>query len=734
MHKPSLDSLFRPRSIAFIGASDRPQAPASCGLRHCRRLGFSGALYPVNPRHESLFGLRTFASIGAIPEPVDMAVVAVSANATLDAVAECVNAGVRAIVICSSGWAEVGEEGQARTRQLQRLIAGSQTRVLGPNCIGVGHAASAMCVAYNSSFEHIAFRHRSPVGVVCQSGAMLGGLLLNAEDAGVGVQAFVHVGNGVDISLEEAGGHLLQQDGIQALALMVEGISSGAAFDTLARQARELGKRIAVFKAGRSEAGRQAIKSHTGALAGADELFDAVCREHDIFRVDEPEDLIASAAMLGRWRAVRGRRVLVFTLSGGAASVLADELSLRGMALPALADRTIESCRALAPDLLHPSNPLDAGSTVFSDVTVPARALQLALADDAIDAACWVGVGAPRDDRSCQLLAQAVEQLAAAGKPAVVVPLSGNPYEAGFTPARNASIPVARSLRSAVTLLAAALASAAPSTALGAPDLDSGDTVATTANGRHGAGSTDLHVLPELVSRDLLRAHGLPMVDSHFAQTEASIAELADAVGFPVVLKGLVDGIAHKTEAGLVALNLRSRDQVQAAAQAMRARHPDVPFTGFLLERMVRGGVETVVGVRHDPQFGPMLAFGLGGVAVELFRDVAFRRCPTDRAGAMDLIAQTRASRLLGGFRGRPRADIAALADAIVALSRFADQHRDLIAEVEINPLIVLEDGQGVVAVDALIVTRGPHADLQGRLAPPVPVGKAGPEVYDIQN
>ena len=210
--------------------------------------------------------------------------------------------------------------------------------------------------------------------------------------------------------------------------------------------------------------------------------------------------------------------------------------------------------------------------------------------------------------------------------------------------------------------------------------------------------------MPEAQARQLLHAYGLPMLVAQVSQDVDCLVRLAEATGFPVVLKGLVDGITHKTEAGLVALGLRSGGELRDAVQVMQARHPGGRFAGFSVERMIEGGIETLVGVRNDPQFGPMLAFGLGGVAVELFGDVAFRRCPVDRDAALALIASTRAGRLLDGFRGRPRADIEALAEVMVALSRFATVHRDAVLEVEINPLIVLQAGQGVVAVDALVV------------------------------
>ncbi|GAA5236136.1 acetate--CoA ligase family protein [Verticiella sediminum] len=693
----SLDSLFTPRSIAFIGLSERAHAPATRGLRHCRRLGFEGPMFGINPRHASLHGLPCHASLAALDQPVDLAVVALDAAASLDAVAECVEHGVGSVMVCSAGWGEAGPQGQARSEALARLLRQGDTRLLGPNCIGVGNAAAGLCMAYNSSFEHFAFRHRWPVGMVCQSGAMLGGMLLNAEDSGFGVEAFVHVGNGLDLSLEEAAAHLLARDDIHALALMIEGLSPGGGFEALALQARDAGKRIAVFKAGRSDAGRVAVASHTGALAGSDDLFDAFCDELGVLRVREPEDLLPAAGMLSRWRRPRGRGVLVCSLSGGAASVLADELSDQMLELPGLDARTIDACEALAPRLLHAHNPLDVGSTVFSDPGIAGRALALACADPAIDAACWVGVGAPRDERSSALLEDAVARLAASNKPAVIVALSGHGQEAGFAAARAAGIPVARSLHAAAVLLSAAL-----HTAPSAPP-------AQPASAEPPGPAP----LPEQEARALLRSHGLPMLITEWAETPDEAERCARGMPAPVVLKGMVPGIAHKTEAGLVALELRTAEAVGRAARAMLARHPTL--TGFSVERMVSGGIETMVGVRNDPQLGPMLAFGLGGIGVEVLRDIAFRRCPLDRAGALGLIKQTRAGRLLHGFRGKPAADVDALAEALIALSRFAHLHRDVIAEVEINPLIVLETGHGVHAVDALVVRQDTTAPTPRR-------------------
>lgn len=684
-----LDALFAPRGIAFIGASERPNAPATRGLRHCLRLGFGGTLLAVNPKHATLFGVRCLPDARQLPEALDLAVIALPAEATLAAVEACIDRGVRAAIVCSSGWGEAGEPGQARERELKVLVAGGAMRVLGPNCIGAGAAAARYCVAYNSSFEHIAFRHARPIGVVCQSGAMLGGMLLNAEDAGIGVAAFAHVGNGTDIGLEEASAHLLERPEIRTVALLIEGLHDPAAFVALARQARALGKRIAVFKAGRSEVGQRAVTSHTGAIAGADDVFDALCRDEGVLRIAEPEDLLPAARMLAQGHRPGGRRVLVFTLSGGGASVLADELTAARLEMPAPSGETVAACARLDNPFLQAANPFDVGSSVFSDPGAPKKALAIAARDPNVDAICWIGVGAPRDERSSALLNDALDVLGECGKPAVIVPMSGTPVEAGFARAHELDVPVARSLKAAALLARAALADGTPRASDEAP--------------RHG-GTPSGRVLRETEAKRELAAHGLPVLPTHDAPDADAVARVAEQVGFPVVLKGIAPGVAHKSEADLVVIGLRDAAQARAAAERMLQGPAGAAVEGFTVERQLTGGVETLLGIRMDAQFGPMLVFGLGGTMVEVLRDVALTACPCTPERARALIDETRAARVLAGFRGASAADVDSLVAAMVSLSRYAHEARDDLLEVEMNPFIVLPRGQGAFAVDALIV------------------------------
>ena len=692
-----LDALFQPRSIAFIGASERSTAPASRGLRNCVRLGFKGGLYPINPKHKTLFGVACHASLTEIPEPVDLAMIALSAEATLDAVAACKAAGVRAVIACSSGWEETGTaEGEARAARLRLLMHGSRMRLLGPNCLGSGNPAIGMSLAYNSSFESISFPRRGRIGLVTQSGAMLGGIILNGEDMGADLALFAHVGNAMDVGLEEIMEHMVHDPDVSVLALMIEGVREPGRFVAAARLAREQGKPVVAFKAGASELGRIAVKSHTGALAGSDEVFSAVCREHGIVRVDEPEDLMPTASLLASWAKkspVREGKLLVFTLSGGAASIIADECSTAGLTLPPLTEATLTSLKPILPGYTTASNPFDVGGGVFSDPDLPRKALAIAALDDNVEAVLWVGVGAPRDERSKMMLDQALDIFQECGKPAAIIPLSGYPEEAGFGRARTLGIPVLRSLRAAVRTISAARTAYKT----------------VVAPGRHGRDLPDLpdgEVIDELRSKEVLSRLGIPVPPFGMAVCENDVAAIASGLGFPVVVKGLADGVMHKSELGLVALGLGSAEGARSAAKRMAQCPGGPPLRGFLVEKMAGKGVEVVLGIKRDPQFGPMLMFGLGGVAVELFSDVAFGRCPLSPEGAQTLIGLTRAATLLRGYRGQARADENALVHAMVRLSQFAAKHAEFLDEMDVNPLIVLPEGQGVVAVDAVMIRR----------------------------
>lgn len=693
-----LGSLFHPESIAFLGASERPSAPASRGLRNCLRLGFKGKLYPINPRHKELFGVKAYASLSELPEAPELVMIGLSAEKTLDAVEECERVGVKAVIICSAGWEEQGEEGQARARQLAAFIERSKLRILGPNCLGVGTAEMGISLGYNSSFESISLGRSGQIALVTQSGAMMGGLVLNGEDVGANVSHYAHIGNGMDIGMEEITDYLLDVPGVKAIALMIEGLRDPARFVEVARRAQSIGKPLVVFKAGRSEEGREAVMSHTGALAGSDEVFTTVCEETSIIRVEESEDLLTTAAGLAQWKdkvPVGSKGLAVFTLSGGAASIIADECGALGVPLATLTPETQARLAPLLPSYVKVGNPFDVGGAVFSDPELPRETLAIVMADANVDSILWVGVGAPRDDRSNLWLNQAIDVMSGHEKAGILVSISGYVQEEGFDRAREMNVPIARSIRSAVTLISharrtnAAVCPQGSIDGVNIPDLPQGQSI-----------------IDEVSSKALLKQLGVAVPDSRVVESAAEVGAKADELGYPVVLKGLVRDTLHKSELGLVALNLDTPESVQEAAEEMIRRNPTAPFTGFLVEKMAPRGIEVVLGIKRDEAFGQMFMFGLGGVFVELFKDVSFGMCPLSPERAREMIAATKAATWLRGFRGQPPADVDALVDTMVRVSRLAAKHADTIEEMDINPVLVLPEGEGVIALDAVIVRK----------------------------
>lgn len=692
-----LEVMFNPRSVAFIGASKRPNTPASRGLRNCLRLGFAGGLYPINPNYEELFGVKCYAGIKELPEIPELVMLGISAEHSLEAIKECYEFGVRNIVVCSAGWEEQGQEGQERAKQLQAFLADKDLRILGPNCLGLGNPAIGLSLGYNSSFESLSHPRKGKVGLVTQSGAMMGGLLLNGEDVGADVAMYAHIGNGMDIQMEEISAYLLDSPDIKAIALMIEGLHDPEGFIKVARKAQQLNKPLVVFKAGRSEQGQEAVLSHTGALAGSDEVFTAVCEENNIIRVEESEDLLPVATALANWSSKQPitdeGALAVFTLSGGAASIIADECEAAGVPLAEFTAQTIEQLSPQLPSYIKISNPFDIGGAVFSDPDLPRDSMARVMQDRNVNALLWVGVGAPRDERSNLWLAQALEVMGNSDKAGVILSVSGYPQEEGFKKAHELGIPVARSIRSAIQMFGSARkwhAKKDSSTALAKIDFPA---LPPTAQ-----------VIDEVQGKNILNSLDINTPKRIVVNSEQEIAEHITTLAFPVVLKAVAEGVTHKSDLGLVALNLDSVAGLEAAVHTMREKNPELELNQFLIEEMAPKGVEVVIGVSKDKTFGPVLMFGLGGVFVELFKDVAFATCPVSPARARAIIAKTKAQEWLKGFRGEPAYDMEALVEAIVRISQFAAHHADRLVEMDVNPVRVLPKGEGVVALDAVLV------------------------------
>ncbi len=697
-----LDALFRPASVAVIGASDRSGSVGALVMRNLQRGGFAGSVWPVNPRHATVAGLPCHPSVRALPRTPELAVICTPAATVPGLVAELGQRGTRAAIVLSTGLRVATTPGGPTLEQAMLDAARPHLlRILGPNCIGL----LVPGLKLNASFAHVDARP-GRLAFVSQSGALATAMLDWADSRGIGFSHFISLGDSADVDFGDVLDWLAGDGGTRAILLYVESVKHARKFMSAARAAAR-NKPVIVVKAGRAPDGARAAASHTGALAGSDLVFDAVVRRAGMLRVDTLEDLFDAAETLARARPLHGERLAILTNGGGAGVLAADALALGGGQLAPLATATRERLDAALPPAWSRANPVDIlGDAPLERYVAALQALLAAPETDAllllqapaaivpsVDVAraclplltratkpvltCWLGGTAA---------APAREACAAAGVPT---------YE---TPERAAMafqhlVQYRRNQQALLQTPGAAAAGVAPDLAATRALLDS-----ALAEGRD--------TLSEAEAKRLLAACGLPVVPTCVAADVEAAVAAAEGIGYPVVLKILSPQISHKSDVGGVALDLGSAPAVREAATAMQARvgrlRPDAQVAGFTVQAMVQRprAHELILGLAADPVFGPVVLFGQGGTAVEVLQDRAIALPPLNASLAADLVSRTRVARLLAGYRDRAPVDRNALHDAIGRVARMACELPQL-AELDINPL--LADENGVIALDARV-------------------------------
>lgn len=686
-----LDCLFRPQSIAVIGASSDPKKIGGRPLAYMLRSGFSQPIYPINPKQAEVQGLPAYPSLAAIGQPVDQVIVAVSSAHVAAAVDEALAQQARSILVFSSGFADVGAEGLQQQEALAQRCKAAGVPLLGPNCMGVFSAPSGMYATFMTALEHELFE-AGQVGIASQSGAIGSYLYGMAGDRGLRFSHFVATGNESDIDVADCIEWLAQDPGTKVVMAYLEGCRNGARLRQALRVARQHRKPVIVMKVGRSEQGAAAAASHTGSLAGADTVYDAILAESGAWRANTLEEMVDLAYACSIAPLPKGNRLGMVTPSGGAGVISADAASQSGLVLPELPAHLQEAIRAIVP-FSSPINPVDTTAQTIADRSMFTRILEHVVAWDGCDMVLSFNASVGRSEAEFakirdayfalrQAYPERVIAMSMRARPEVVAQLQQHGILYFADPAQ------ATTILGAMAQLARNLAQV-PEPAVAIPaqtSLPPGE-------------------LDEAVARNLLESHGIPFAPQIVATSAAQAAKAAQTLGFPVVMKVLSADIAHKSDVGGVVLNLGDSEQVHSAWHSMmervRSRAPQARIDGALLSPMVSGGVETVMGVVRDPVFGPMLMFGLGGVFVEVFKDVVFRSAPVTLETAHSMIGAIKGLPLLQGARGRAAMDVDTLAKALVQLSVFATQHADSIDSVEINPFIALP--QGGYAVDALI-------------------------------
>lgn len=678
--------IFYPQSIVVIGVSEKPDNLARTIILNLRTFGYSGALYAVGRERGEVYGVPIVPSLDEVPDGLDLAVILVPAPLVPGLMETCGRKGIRRMVIESGGFSEFSEEGHRLEEQLKEIARRWGIRFVGPNCISVVNLDAGVCLPFaHIGRETLRF---GPVSVVAQSGGVSITYAEMFSTAGLGVNKVVSIGNKADLDEADYLAYLLEDPGTRIVCLYLESVDDGRGLMDLARRSA---KPIIVHKANRGSASQSIARSHTAALANDDRIVSAAFRQAGILRADSFGDAVAMAQGL-TLPPVRGNDLVVISRSGGHAVVAADYVDQFGFRLAPLPEEFVGAVRALfRADVIAPTNPLDLG--VIFDFDLYARIVEHALRMIRPDAVLLINTYSRVEAEGAHRLAHQVDRIVRETGMPVALCMYG---EGGVARelVGQVSIPVFLDMGQAVR-------------ALGASRDWHRRRARLAVTGSHPAGAAGrLSACADRSAPDgalaLCREYGIPVAPWAVADDPDGAAEAADGLGYPVVLKALSAHVVHKSDVGGVALGLTDREAVRREAEAMRARVrarvPEATDLRFLVQRMIEGGVEVILGGKRDPSFGPVVMFGLGGVFVEVFGDVSFRVAPLSRADAEEMIEEIRGKALLAGARGRPPADREALIQAILAFSRLLVENPSL-AEVEINPLLALPGG--VVAVDA---------------------------------
>lgn len=689
-NKNLYQAVFEPRSVALIGASSDAKKNTSRPQRYLRKFGYPGKIFPINPGRAEIFGDKAYPDVTAVPEDIDHAFIMVPAPAVKKALEQCVAKKIPVVTIYSDGFAETGAAGRRAQEELVAIARAGGVRLIGPNCIGLFSSQTHLAISVNAVLEKADIKPGA-IAVVSQSGSMTGGLLSRGLGRGAGFSKLISVGNEADIGVGELADMLVDDPHTSAILLFMETIRDAEHLARAGRRAHAAGKPIIVYKLGRSEVGQDMAASHTGAMAGSDAMADTFFRAQGMLRVDMLETLFELPALIANQRPRSRHRIAVMTTTGGGAACVVDRLGTYGLevvppterVIANLAQKDIIISASRVTDLTLAGAKKEIYSAVLDELLASDHCeMVLAVAGSSAQFYPEIAVGpiieadrrdkalavflAPHADASLKLLSEAglagfrtPESCADAihawrnWQPPVEAPTADRPR-----------------IDAAASLLAAAKA-------------------------------------PQLNEHDACRvfaALGVPVAATAVIKSPGDSA----AIDFPVVAKILSPDIAHKTDAGGVVLGIADAGALQAAARTILervgAKHPGAKINGILVQHMEKGLAEVILGFKRDPQVGPVVVLGVGGVLAEIYHDFAMRMAPVGVEEAARMVDEVKGLATIRGYRGLPPGDCAALARTVSAFSQLA--YLDSIAEAEINPLIVKPEGSGVVAVDGLIVQR----------------------------
>lgn len=700
MVREDLNAILKPNSVAVIGASRRTDAVGNRILKNIIDSGFKGPIYPVNPNADEIYGLKCYPSILDIGDNVDLAVIAVRSNTVPIVAEEAGKKGVRGLIVISAGFKEIGEEGAKLERELINICRKYNMRMVGPNCLGVINTATPI----NATF---AFSKPLPgkIALLSQSGALCATILDWAPKEGLGFSVVVSLGNSADLTITDFIEALKDDENTKVIVCYIEGISNGVEFIEVARETSRK-KPIIALKAGLTSMGVRAVSSHTGSMAGSAVAYSTAFKKAGVIQAESIEDLFKNSKAFASQPLPNSRNIAILTNAGGPSIVATDTCEKFGLTLAPLSDETVKALKAFLPEQASIINPVD----VLGDATAERyeKALQLLLKDQRVDAV--VVILTPQAVTEPNETAKALVKVHREypSKPILAVFMGGDSLNEAINILRSNNIPVYGFPEDAIRALKNMVDYAEYlKTEYGDECFEFERNTILVRRIIERAKAYGRTVLLSYEAREIVKAYGLNVPKSGFAQNLRQALSIANSIGYPVALKIVSPDIVHKTDVKGVILNISSDYELEKAYDFMmrnvRTLLPQARIYGVEVQEMVAPGKEVIVGMHRDLQFGPLIMFGLGGIYVNLMRDVSFRLAPLSRREAYSMIMETKAYNLLKGFRGEAPSDIDSIVDVLLRVSKLVLDFKE-IAELDINPLIVYEKGKNSLALDVKII------------------------------
>ncbi|MDT8382046.1 MAG: acetate--CoA ligase family protein [Brevefilum sp.] len=691
-----LAPFFSPKGVAIIGASTNPRKLSHGILKNLSLYGFEGGIYPVNPGADQILGLKSYPEVALVPDPVDLAVVVLPAPMTPKVLRDCGDRGIKAVIIISGGFREIGDKGLQLEQECSQIASEYGMRLIGPNCVGTMDLHTGL----NTTFIE-GVPDKGSIGFLSQSGAVCGGVVDYIANKHIGFSHFASLGNELDVDETDMIAYFGEHPQVKVIAAYVEGIQDGQKFLEVASQVSKE-KPIVLLKAGRSDAGARAVSSHTGSLAGAYTAYQAAFKQAGVIEVPDLASLFDVAWALSCQSLPEGNRVAIFTNAGGPAALASDSLAANGFTLANIGEEKQKQLAEKLNPSAQVSNPVDmlggAEPAEFS------HCLSTLLDDPGVDA--FLPILVPQALVDPGDVARAIVENANKTQKTVLACMVGEKSldEARMVLHKN-NVPMTIFPEVPGQVLGAMAKyktwkDKLKSKAFSFSDINCSE----VARALSWINKT---ALGEADTRPILEAYGMTLVPGGFAKDFAQAAAIAEDIGYPVALKVVSEQILHKSDLGGIALNIDSysalKNAIKSIKEKIAAAAKDAAIDGYLVEKMAPKGLEVIVGMRRDPTFGPLMMFGLGGVYVELFKDVGFGVAPLSPEYAKEMIFSTKAGRLLQGFRGGPVYDLDAVVDVIGRLSQLSLDFPQ-VSEIEINPLLVLPEGEGAFVLDARMI------------------------------